>query len=121
MMRVHRPDLMVNLTNDAWFGDSLEPIQHLALATMRAVEQRRYLVRSTNSGLSAIVDATGRIVTRGDTFEEDVLHGRARYLTGGTVYRVLGDMPWWALAIALFGLAFFPRQPYAAHPSRNSD
>ncbi|HHH28162.1 MAG TPA: apolipoprotein N-acyltransferase [Polyangiaceae bacterium] len=111
MMRVHRPDLMVNLTNDAWFGDSLEPIQHLALATMRSVEQRRYLVRSTNSGLSAIVDATGRIVTQGTTFEEDVIHGEARYLTGGTVYRALGDMPWWALALALFGLAFFPREP----------
>ncbi len=111
MMRVHRPDLMVNLTNDAWFGDSLEPIQHLALATMRSVEHRRYLVRSTNSGLSAIVDATGRIVTQGTTFEEDVIHGQARYLTGSTVYRTLGDMPWWALALALFGLAFFPREP----------
>lgn len=113
MMRVHRPDLMVNLTNDAWFGDSLEPIQHLALAAMRSVEQRRYLVRSTNSGLSAIVDATGRIVTQGRTFEEDVIHGQARYLTGTTVYRTLGDMPWWALALALFGLALFRREPNA--------
>ena len=46
-----RPDLLVNLTNDTWFGDSTEPWIHFALAKLRAVEHRRYLIRSTNSGV----------------------------------------------------------------------
>ena len=53
-------NLLVNLTNDAWFGRSIAPYQHLLLSIPRAVETRRYLVRSTNSGISAIVSPTGR-------------------------------------------------------------
>jgi len=56
------PELIVNMTNDAWFGDTTEPWQHLALAKFRAIEHRRFLVRSTNSGVSAIIDPNGAIV-----------------------------------------------------------
>ena len=51
--------MIVNVTNDAWFGDTTEPWIHLALAQTRAVEHRRYLLRSTNSGVSAIIDPVG--------------------------------------------------------------
>ena len=60
MVRQTNPHLMINITNDAWFGDSQEPWIHLALAQFRAIEHRRYLVRSTNSGVSAFIDPTGR-------------------------------------------------------------
>src|ERR1041385_6942176 len=61
MMRADPADLLVNITNDAWFGDSTEPWIHLALSKFRAIEQRRFLARSTNSGVSAIVDPAGRV------------------------------------------------------------
>ena len=52
----------MNITNDAWFGATTEPWEHLALAQLRAVEHRRFLVRGTNSGVSAVVDPVGRLV-----------------------------------------------------------
>ncbi|MEW6221046.1 MAG: apolipoprotein N-acyltransferase, partial [Thermodesulfobacteriota bacterium] len=55
-----RPNLLVSLASDAWFGASSAPVQHLALASFRAIETRRDLVRATNTGVSAIIDATGR-------------------------------------------------------------
>jgi apolipoprotein N-acyltransferase len=106
MVRHADPDLIVNLTNDAWFGDTTEPLEHLALAQLRAVEHRRYLIRATNSGLSAIVDAAGRVVLRGGQFREEALLGEARFLRQRTGYELLGDTPWYActLAIALMAL-----------------
>ena len=95
MVRVGNPDLLVNITNDAWFGDSIEPWGHMALSKLRAVEHRRYLVRATNSGVSAIIDATGRIVVHGGTFHEEALAGEARFMRARTVYETLGDIPWW--------------------------
>jgi apolipoprotein N-acyltransferase len=59
------PNLLVNLTNDSWFGRSTEPFQHATLASFRAIELRRGLVRATNTGLSCLIDARGRIVRHG--------------------------------------------------------
>lgn len=64
-----RPHLLVNLTNDAWFGDTSEPWQHLALSVFRSVELRTELVRATNTGVSAYVDAAGRV--RAETYVAD--------------------------------------------------
>jgi apolipoprotein N-acyltransferase len=100
------PDLLVNLTNDAWFGDTTEPWIHLALAKLRAVEHRRYFVRSTNSGVSAIIDPVGRVVVRSETFQPMAIDGTVAWLRGTTVYAVLGDGPWWVLTlVALYAAA----------------
>jgi len=56
-------EFLVNVTDDGWFGDTAEAYQHLQAATMRAVETRRWLVRASNSGISASIDPTGRIVS----------------------------------------------------------
>ena len=56
------PDLFVNITNDAWFGPTDEPYQHLALAVFRAVEHRTPMVRAVNTGVSAAIDANGRVL-----------------------------------------------------------
>jgi apolipoprotein N-acyltransferase len=100
------PDLLVNMTNDAWFGDSTEPWIHLALSKLRAVEHRRYLVRATNSGVSAIVDAAGRVVTHGGTFREETVTGEIRWMRQKTLYGITGDMPWYVALIVIGVMAF---------------
>jgi apolipoprotein N-acyltransferase len=106
MVRHADPDLIVNLTNDTWFGETTEPLEHLALAQLRAVEHRRYLIRATNSGMSAIIDAAGRVVMHGGAFREEALIGEARFMRQRTGYELLGDAPYWTatLAIALMAL-----------------
>ncbi len=110
-------DLLVNLTNDAWFGDTTEPWIHLALAKFRAIEHRRYFVRSTNSGVSAFVDPIGRVVSHTDTFKEQTLIGNVRYLKGRTGYEVLGDVPYWIAGLLVTFGAFRRRGAAKSQPS----
>ncbi len=110
MVRHADPDLLVNLTNDAWFGDSTEPWIHLALAQLRAVEHRRYLIRATNSGVSAMIDPVGRVPLHGGTFTEESLIGVAKFMRSKTGYEILGDWPWALCALAVFGMAFVRRE-----------
>lgn len=106
-----QPDLLVNMTNDAWFGDSTEPLIHFALAKLRAVEHHRYLVRATNSGVSGIIDALGRVVVQNDkNFTETTVIGEARYLKSPTVYESVGDIPWYLATIAIGWMAFRTRR-----------
>ncbi|MES1184691.1 MAG: apolipoprotein N-acyltransferase [Myxococcales bacterium] len=100
------PELIANLTNDAWFGDSTEPWIHLALAKLRAVEQRKFFVRSTNSGVSAFVDPVGRVISHTKTFEQVSQRATLRWLKGKTPYTLWGDGPWWLVSLASFVLAF---------------
>lgn len=103
-VRESDPHLLVNITNDSWFGDTHEPWIHLALAKLRAVEHHRYLARATNSGVSAIVDASGRVVTQSGTFERATLHADVAMLTGTTLYGVVGDWPGWLSLLATLAL-----------------
>jgi apolipoprotein N-acyltransferase len=103
------PELLVNMTNDAWFGDTSEPWEHLALAQLRAVEHRRYLVRGTNSGVSAVIDPVGRIVARSGTFRPETLLAPIHWLRGRTVYEVLGDWPWVLVSLTMLVASFLKR------------
>jgi apolipoprotein N-acyltransferase len=103
-------DLLVNLTNDAWFGDTIEPYQHLALSKLRAVEQRRFFVRSTNSGVSAFIDPVGRTMSQTGTFRQQTLDQDIAWLRGGTPYRAFGEWITWLLAAAGLAAAWIPRQ-----------
>ena len=105
------PDLLVNLTNDSWFGDSTEPYIHFALAKLRAVEHRRYLVRATNSGLSGIIDPVGRTILHGGTWKQEELLGEARFMRATTGYEILGDYPWYLAALVIGFMAFRFRVP----------
>jgi apolipoprotein N-acyltransferase len=98
-----QPDVLINLTNDSWYGNSTEPIEHLALASFRSIEQRRALVRSTNTGISAFVDPVGRIVARSGIWTRETLVGRAPMMQGSTLYALLGD--WIGWLCALFSMA----------------
>jgi len=93
------PEAMFNLTNDSWYGNSTEPMEHLALASFRSIENRRSLVRVTNTGVSAFVDPVGRIVSHTGVWTKEVLVDRIPLLKGRTVYAHLGDWIGWLCAI----------------------
>jgi apolipoprotein N-acyltransferase len=76
--------LLVNVSNDAWFGDSIAPHQHLQIARMRAIEAGRYLLRATNTGISAIIDDRGRVVVRSGQFKPEVITANAVVRSGAT-------------------------------------
>jgi apolipoprotein N-acyltransferase len=110
MFRHKNADLLVNLTNDAWFGDTIEPYQHLALAKLRAVEQRRFFVRSTNSGVSAFMDPVGRTLSQTATFQQQTLDHDVAWLTTTTPYRLFGEWLTWLLAGIAVVIAWVPRE-----------
>ncbi len=92
--------LLVNASNVAWFGDSLAPAQHLQISRMRALETGRTMLRATNTGVTAIVDAHGRVAGRLPQFTEGVLEGTVQGRTGVTPYVRFGNAPALALALA---------------------
>ncbi len=83
--------LLVNVSNDAWFGDSLAPHQHLEIARMRALETGRYLLRATNTGISAVIDVKGKVVAQAPQFEIFSLRATATPYEGTTPYVRFGD------------------------------
>ncbi len=85
--------LMITISNDAWFGSSIGPKQHLGLARMRALENGRYLLRSTNTGITALIDHNGDIVERLPQFEFGVLKAEAQIMSGNTPFNIWGSWP----------------------------
>jgi apolipoprotein N-acyltransferase len=90
---LRKATLLVNVTNDAWFGDSTARHQHLQIARMRALEAGRYLVRAANDGITAVIDAQGTVVTRLPQFKEGVLRADVQPMKGLTPYARLGNYP----------------------------
>jgi apolipoprotein N-acyltransferase len=84
-------ELLTTITNDAWYGDSSAAFQHFELASMRAIEEGRYLVRAANTGFSGIVDPYGRVKVRSTLFETAAVVGEARFLQQKTLYARIGD------------------------------
>jgi len=93
-------DVLLTISNDTWFGDSIGPLQHVAIARMRALENGRWLLRSTNNGVTAIVDASGTLRGRLPQFTEGVLTGKYRSMTGRTPYNRAGQWPLFAVLLA---------------------
>jgi apolipoprotein N-acyltransferase len=85
-------ELLVNITNDAWFGTTSAPYQHLSMSIFRAVETRLYLVRAANTGISAIVDPTGKILAQTEIFKKDEIHGKIKFIALPTFYARYGDL-----------------------------
>ena len=96
--------LLVNASNDAWFGDSLAPHQHLEIARMRAVETARFLLRATNTGISAIIDAEGRLRGTSPQFEQAILTDQVTPLTGLTPFARWGHRS--VIALSLLAILF---------------
>lgn len=97
--------VLVNITNDAWFGRSSAPYQHLAITVFRAVETRTPLIRSANTGVTAIVDQNGHIRTMTDIFVEGFRTGSVKPGSADSLYLKIGDAPAW-LCVLLIILLF---------------
>jgi apolipoprotein N-acyltransferase len=98
-----RPDYLVNVTNDGWFGDTTGPRQHLHQARVRAVEEGLPLLRVANNGISAVIDARGRILRRLDLDVVGVIDARVPPTGAPTLYGRFGDLLF--ALILVFGTA----------------
>ena len=109
--------LLVNVSNDAWFGDTAGPHQHLQMARMRALEQGRWLVRATNTGISALVAPDGRVAAAAPQFETTVLEGAVTPRTGRTPYTRWGDWPVLALSALMLFIGWLGRRGSGRGPA----
>ena len=96
-------ELLINISNDGWFGRSAAPAQHLMMARVRAVENRRWLLRDTNNGYTASVDPYGRIVAQLPTDVRAELDAPYDFRSDMTLYARFGD--WWAWCCVLASIA----------------
>ena len=113
--RDERPGWIVNLTNDGWFGISTGPYQHLQQARLRAIEEGLPVVRAANTGISAVIDPSGRIVARLGLGLEGVLDSPLPSALPPTIYARIGDGPAAVVVIAAWILVM--RRRFAKRPS----
>jgi apolipoprotein N-acyltransferase len=99
-------NLLVNITNDAWFGLTSAPYQHLSMTVFRAVENRTFFLRSANTGISAIISPSGKIIRNTGLFERSVLRGNVKFLDRKTIYALYGDI-FVYICLILLGVIFF--------------
>ena len=107
MSRARTATLLVNVSNVAWFGDSLAPGQHLQIARLRAAETGRMHLAATNTGVTAAIDRDGRVLAQLPQFTEGRLEVSAQGYTGSTPYMRFADWPILALALAILAGAVF--------------
>jgi apolipoprotein N-acyltransferase len=106
-------DFLVTITNDAWFGRTSAPFQHFAIASFRAVENRVFIARAANTGITGFIDPNGRILKQGGIFTEEAMHGTIRLSKEKTFYTLYGDVFAWvcsALSLLLLGVAFIQKR-----------
>ena len=99
--------ILVNISNDAWFGDSIAPHQHLQMARMRALETGRYMLRATNTGVSAIINEKGVITASSPQFIPHVTSDKVKPFEGLTPYARFGNLPVITVAFLLLLITSF--------------
>ena len=97
--------LLINVSNDAWFGDSIAPHQHLQIARMRALEVGRYVIRATNTGISAFIGPHGKVIKSGPQFKPVTLTATVEHRKGMTPYASTGNKP--VIGLCLLIIAAF--------------
>jgi len=97
-------NVLINVSNDAWFGDSIAPHQHLEIARMRALEVGRNAIRSTNTGISAFIGADGTLLATGKQFEPQLMTADIEPRRGMTPYARHGNQPIIGLCLAIIGV-----------------
>ncbi len=101
--------LLANVSNDAWFGRSIGPRQHLQISQMRALETGRYMLRATNTGVTAIINERGVVLQEAEIFTTTALHGAAQGFTGATPYIRFGNWLLFGLSGLLLLIALLPQ------------
>ena len=104
-------DILLTVSNDTWFGNSIGPHQHLQMAQMRARENAREMLRATSNGISAHIDARGKIISRSPQFEYFVLQGTTQARQGHTPYQQLGNWPMLGICLLLLLAVQVYRKP----------
>jgi apolipoprotein N-acyltransferase len=102
-------ELLINVSNDAWFGDTQAPHQHLQIARLRAMETGRWMLRATNNGITAVIDPRGRVTRRSRQFVAEVIEAEVTPMRGMTPWLRYGDGPLAGLAIGLVVLVALRR------------
>lgn len=102
-------DILLTVSNDTWFGRSIAPAQHMQIARMRALETGRWLIRSTNNGITALVSPDGQITTSIPQYKQAVLVGTVERRTGQTFYQQLGVQPLLIVICLMLLFALFTR------------
>lgn len=105
-----RSDVLATISNDTWFGASIGPHQHLAIARMRAIETSRYMLRSTNNGVTAVIDSAGRVSAQLPQFEEGVLNAEFFPTRGSTPYVRFGNLWIFIVFTVLAGSVYLLRR-----------
>jgi apolipoprotein N-acyltransferase len=100
-------DLLINITNDAWYGTTSAPYQHLSMVIFRAVENRLYVLRAANTGISAFIDPIGKMTQKTELFEEAFLVGKVKYMHDKTFYMLYGDIFVYLCILACLGCILF--------------
>jgi apolipoprotein N-acyltransferase len=103
-------ELLVNLSNDSWYGNTSARHQHLLIARMRALENSRWLLRATNDGITSVIDPGGRVVASLPSFQQGVLSARFDYRSQKTWFTRFGEWFWWLSLVATAGLWFVARK-----------
>jgi apolipoprotein N-acyltransferase len=104
-------NVLVNISNDAWYGDSAAAYQHLEMARLRAIENRRYLLRATNNGITTVIDPYGRVLNQLPRYQRLAMLAHFDFETRQTFYSRHGDVFAWTTAIAGLVLLGFSRAP----------
>ena len=94
-------ELLLTVSNDTWFGESIGPLQHLQMARLRALENGRYVVRATSNGVTAVIDQYGQVVARAPQFETVALLAEAVPMQGLTPFTRTGSWPIWLFSALL--------------------
>ncbi len=110
---VHNADLLLTISNDAWFGDSIAPWQHFEMARMRAIENGRSIIRGTNTGITGIITHTGDVISTAPQFERLAHRGTAYRASGTTPYTRFGNLPLTLLTSLLLILSMLIRRSHA--------
>jgi apolipoprotein N-acyltransferase len=100
-------EALINITNDGWYGNSSAPYQHFEMSRVRAIENRRYLIRAANTGISAIIDPYGRVTAKTKLNRQLVARGLFEYRIDRTFYVRFGDVFAWTCVVLSLGFVVF--------------
>ena len=112
--QINDANFILNFTNDAWWGDSIGPDQHLQMAIMRAIEFEKPMIRSTNNGISAIINENGKVIKIAKRDSIEIIESESYGTIGSTPFSIYGNKVIY-LIILTFGIYIFSRRYFSVN------